>query len=251
MTAAETAGQVCTRRPGANDTACRCSQECRDLANAARQRRARRQERNVPGRVSAQRVRLHIQAFLRSGQGLSMSDLAKEAGVSRRTVELVMASDPDRLVNLSTARKVLSVPIQAGQRLGSVSVCGVGARRRVEALMVLGWPLKYIAAQAGVRPTTLSRANLVPSASAATVAGVERVFRDLRYRVGPSEVTRSKARSLGFLPWAAWSGSLDDPAAGVDLNGMDPAWVRAYQARCADLSLSRPLLARSNSKVLH
>jgi hypothetical protein len=104
--------------------------------------------------------------------------------------------------------------------------------------MAQGWPLVVIAQRAEVEPKRLAPAYMLPTASVRTVMAVQRVFSDLRYKPGPSEQTRLKARRLGYLPWACWEGRMDDPAARPDLEGQDRTRVAAWRARQPTQSLA-------------
>lgn len=230
----------CTRRPGAKDTGCRCSPECRNLATKACKARQQRQSKGVSGRVPSQPVRQRVAAFLAANPHLTVSDLARSAGVSRRTLMMMLQAPPERTVNRTTAMKVLAVPpIPDLRRPGVKPVSGVETRRQVESLLLLGWPLKQIAAGAGVAPTTLAYHNLVPTCLPTTAQAVSRVFTAHRYRLGPSLWTASKARQHGYVPWVAWDGRMAQPNARPDLDGMDKDWALACSTRLAALAAKR------------
>lgn len=87
-----------------------------------------------------------------------------------------------------------------------------GTRRRVEALMRLGWPAHAIAARGGwgtpeaVRQLRM-RARVTPRNAASAAA----VYDALSMTVGPSAETRRRAELAGWPPPLAWN-NIDDPA---------------------------------------
>lgn len=231
------ASAPCSRRRGASDTACRCSADCRALATSARRARQDRQNRGTPGRVPGWRVRQHIIHILSRNPHLTAADIARAANVSRRSVGLLLNAPPERTVNLSTARKVLAVPLEipAATAPGTRPQPGIGARRQVDALMVMGWPLAAIAHRAGLDTSTLAVRNLLPTAAPATIRAVEVVYLGMRYTLGPSDQTVERARRAGFVPWVAWEGRINDPHAAPVLTGIDPQWATACRRRLASL----------------
>lgn len=191
-----------------------------------------------PGRVPGHQVRRHVATFLSQNPHLTTSDLARMAKVSRRTLAMLMTAPAARTVNLGTATKVLSVPLgrTASGPMGVRPASGVEARRQVEALMVMGWPTKVIASRAEVSVSTLTVSNLLPTASPATLRAINRTYSSLKYTLGPSKWTTTRARQRGYLPWAAWNGRMADPKAVPVLDGMAPEWVAAYHARQRSLA---------------
>lgn len=237
----------CTRRPGATDTACRCSPECRDIANTARRARALRQKNGTNKRIAAHHVTRHIDLYLQTNPLLTPTHLARAAGIPRRTLARVIAltkENPNRGIPRHTALAILSVPIPTRPD-PTMRVPRAGSRRRVEALAVNGWPLKDIARAAGVGSSTLTRRPYSYWIDADTATAVHRIYDQLRYRIGPSEVTRSLARRHGFLPMSAWDRNIDDPEAIPDLSMVENvAWRAAIRAAHPDLVVAPRARAR-------
>jgi len=154
--------------------------------------------------------------------------------VSRRALAYI-AHDPDptRTVNRTTATKLIRVPATPPPTPPTRPVprAGVGARRRVEALVAQGWPVHLIARAAQLSPSTLMPTHLSTSCSMATFTAVGVVFDQWRYQLGPSPRTARHAARRGYLPWQAWDGRIDDPAATPDLSGLPAPLVAAWLAR--------------------
>lgn len=235
-------GGACIRRPGAKSTSCRCSDGCVQLT-----RRHDKQRRHRPPlpigdggrRVDAGPVRDHVRAMMVADPSLTTTDIARSAGVSRRSLDMIVASASGRRVLIETAMKVLAVPMpncEFGAResfAGGRTVCGVGARRMVDALMVAGWPLASIAQRAGVSSSSLAAGNLV-SAKASTVEAVAGVYDALRLVPGPR--SGGKCRRAGYAPWHVWdSASIHDVGARPDVSMLvedgDEQWAKGIVAR--------------------
>jgi hypothetical protein len=91
----------------------------------------------------------------------------------------------------------------------------VGTRRRIQALMAIGYPRATIAESIGwtggsLGALTDERRTYVDRATYLTVL---RVYGELADTPGPSEKSRGWARRLGYLPPLAWDDDhIDDPA---------------------------------------
>lgn len=197
-------------------TGCRCSEECRAGANAAAwARRQARARAGVPGRVPAVQVARHIKELFRTHRHTTAADIAAAAGLSRRTVEMILrdAGSTGRTVNLGTAEKILRVRRVSTYTTGLL-VPGDGVRRRVEALMRLGHPFKDIAQAAGVHKSTLSRANTVGAmVRSETLVAVDFVYQRLKNQLGPNETLRARTQRQGWPLPIQWANTnIDDPA---------------------------------------
>lgn len=218
---------VCTRRPGARDTACRCSADCRELAAAAKRFRDHRRRQGISGRVPATQVQARIDDFFRLLPSASLLDLASAAHLSPQSLSLIRHAQPERTVRFTTAQQIESA-VQS--HLGRL-VDSTGAVRRIEALLAQGWPLDTLADFARCGPDHLRSDRLTPTAPERVVTSIELVFSTLRYRSGPSDEVRAEAAALGYLPWPCWGVHLDDPSAVPTLSDQDQVRVHAFQMR--------------------
>ena len=213
----------CTNRAGTADTACRCSDTCREQSARANRLRKARVAQGLPGRVPAAPVARHIQGLLVANPTATLADIARASGVSRGALSRIVTAQPGRTVNTTTAARVASVRGTIHVDPDTATRPGVGTRRRVEALMWAGFPVKAIADAAGLKPSTLMPGNLDGTITIATATAVDKVYQVWRFRVGPSAWTANTARRRGYQPWTVWPDRrIDDPAARPDT-----AWATA------------------------
>ncbi len=163
-----------------------------------------------PGRyVDAGPVRARIAEL--SEVHVPLRALARGSGLSDTGIRAIL-DGRRQYVQRATARRVASLSlagVYGGQATGHVP--RIGAVRRVQALMALGWTHDAIAA-AGAANTS----RLVNGGGALMTVERWRDVRDVYDRLsmipGPSPETRGWARSLGYPPPLAWDEeTIDDP----------------------------------------
>ncbi len=86
----------------------------------------------------------------------------------------------------------------------------LGTTRRIEALMAIGWTSGHIADLIGVTRSGVRRIKYSRTVQIGTARRVEAAYDALSGRPGPSEMTRGRARSLGYAPPLAWD-DIDNP----------------------------------------
>lgn len=115
-------------------------------------------------------------------------------------------------VQRATAARIDALTLTAIYDQAHGTVPSIGAQRRVQALMALGWPKQELEA-AGIPSTQL----VTRPRSQVSVEGwrqVKDVYDELSMTRGPSELTRSRAIARGYPPPLAWDDdTLDDPHA--------------------------------------
>lgn len=136
-------------------------------------------------------------------------------------------------------------------------VSPLGFRRRVQALMTLGWPKREIAARMGWSP----RADIIDVTLRAariqrrTHAAMDRIYDELCMHQGPSKITAGRARATGHHPPLSWNDIDRDPEPpeadpGVEdttdwvavaraVSGDPPATMRPAERRAAVDQLTR------------
>lgn len=205
---------------------CRC-RPCRN-ANSQCERRLSRLKaygRYDTGRVDAQPVREHLQALIRYGLGLKR--IARLARVSNATLGKILYGDPSRnmppraRVERHVHESVLAVRPSLEALGATVTVDGTGTRRRLQALVYIGYSQSYLADRLGMLPGNFCRTIQARRVQAETARQARALFEELQNR--PREgwdqrsrisVNRAKryARGRGWLPPAAWDEDrLDDP----------------------------------------
>jgi hypothetical protein len=203
---------------------CRCA-DC-TAANTAASRTATR-ERTF-GRwhpyVDAGPVRDHIAAMRAAGIGVER--IAQLAGLSvshiRQLAEYDCSGSPaTQRVRPSTAAHVLRVSIDSASRAPSSRVDATGTRRRLQALIAIGWPAELLADPLGRRPNSLLRSMTGQSVTARTAYEVASLYERLWNTTPPrmtgeqravADAARAHAAARGWLPPLAWDDIDTDPA---------------------------------------
>lgn len=156
------------------------------------------------------RARLHVAACV--GAGMSMSAIAAAAGVSPQVVSNLHKGQASiRRVNEAKLLAVKpGVTSAARHDVTEPFVPAIGTRRRIRALLAVGWRHSDISAAAGhLSANTLHQQGRWVTKSvhddyAAT-------YRDLAFRPGPSERTRQWAKKLGYAGPMDWDDIDADP----------------------------------------
>ncbi|MCV2489779.1 helix-turn-helix domain containing protein [Geodermatophilus sp. YIM 151500] len=202
---------------------CRCA-DC-TAANTAASRTATRER--TYGRwqpyVDAGPVRDHIAALRAAGTGVVR--IAQLAGPSVRYLrELAEHSHGDTLgtrrVRPSTATRILAIGINDTSRTPHSRVDATGTRRRLQALIAIGWPAELLAAHLGRRPNSLHRSMTGESVTASTAHDVATLYQRLWDVPSPrltggqraaADAARAHAATQGWQPPLAWDDIDTDP----------------------------------------
>ena len=181
--------------------------------------------------VDAQPVREHIRALQSCDLGLRTIALA--AGVDRKRLQAVLNGRPERgtpaqeRMRPEIAAAILAVEPTLEILPGKTVIDGAGTRRRLQALVAIGWSQSKLAERIGWTPSnfgTLIGDGRVIAASARLV----RALYDELWNQAPPENThrdkiaasraRNMARARGWAPPLAWDDDeIDDPTARPDL----------------------------------
>ncbi len=206
---------------------CRCP-EC-TAANTVASRTANRER--IYGRwhpyVDAGPVREHI-AVLRAA-GIGAERIAELAGLSVSHIRQLAEhghghSPPTHRVRPSTAMRVMSIGIDDASRAPHSRVDATGTRRRLQALITIGWSAELLAHLLGRRPNSLHRSMTGTSVTARTANEVATLYQRLWNSSPPlttdeqqsaADAARAHAAEHGWLPPLAW----DD----IDLDPKPPA----------------------------
>jgi hypothetical protein len=104
--------------------------------------------------------------------------------------------------------------IERGRNGGPLKVDSTGTRRRIEALMAIGWPGDELARRLGVTRGALYRTRRRTTSLRGTQRRVADLYEALADVRGPSRRTEGRSRALGYEPPIAWDDdTIDDPAA--------------------------------------
>lgn len=164
--------------------------------------------------VEAGPVLEHLHRLHRNGIGLRT--LASASGVSRRALQRLTARKPHEpgaptKVLRSTAEAVLAVEVV--QPAPAALIPEIGTRRRLQALVALGWPQTMIAKELGIEATNLSRMvhGRCERVTSARAIAVDELYRRWEMTPGPSSRARIQAANYQWAPPLAWDeNALDD-----------------------------------------
>lgn len=203
---------------------CRCLTCC----NGWREYAANVRRQQAYGRweplVDPAPVRAHVEAL--QAAGLGMHRIAVLAGVAHSTISRLLYGKggraPQQKMQRTKAERILAVQADSTVFAAGAFVDAAGTRRRIQALVALGWTHKALAPYLGVNSAyvgDLATNGNVTSRHARTVAAVYDRLWDadpLQHGVTPAAVKRSRnlANKNGWPPPLAWDDdSIDDPAA--------------------------------------
>ncbi|MGP9528174.1 hypothetical protein [Glutamicibacter sp. AOP5-A2-18] len=198
-------------------------------AAATRYEKSRRLDRlygREADRVDAQPVREHVE-FLRVN-GVSYRALASASGVSKSAIMAMIygrgerGHDPYGRVLTSTAEKILAVKPSMDIMSAGRPIDATGTRRRVQALVTLGWSVSSLAVRLGVSPSNFHVLLQRDQVTVKTALKVRELYTELWDKPNQasswqdlSAATRARnyARFHGWLPPMAWDDDqIDDPA---------------------------------------
>lgn len=207
---------------------CRC-EACTEANRAAAQRRRRAQlYGRHDGRVDAAPARDHLRELM--AQGMGWKQVAATAGLSNDTVSAILygkgsksgeARQPRKRVTRRVHEAIMAVQLELAP---GALVDGTGTRRRLQALIAIGWSGPRLAAKLGQRNGNFWTMMMVNNqVTAKTAAAVRALYSQLWDQTPPANngferrsVAQSKYRAeqAGWAPPAAWDDAqLDDPSA--------------------------------------
>lgn len=210
---------------------CRCT-ECTEASRKVQAERSRLQAygRYDSGRVDAQPVREHIIKLMAYGIGLKR--IAALAGVLNATLGKILYGDqtrnmpPRARTEKHVAEGVLAVKPNLDNLGKTVSVDATGTRRRIQALVTIGWSQSKIGERLGMQPGNFNRTIKSDRVQAETARKVKALYEELwnqpqtgdewRERISAAR-SRNYAKVHGWLPPLAW----DDET--IDDRGTSPA----------------------------
>ncbi|MCU1613645.1 MAG: hypothetical protein JWO98_1185 [Frankiales bacterium] len=202
---------------------CRCP-DC-TAANTAASRTATRER--IYGRwhpyVDAGPVRDHIAALRAAGIGVER--IAQLAALSVSHIRQLAQHGRDGLpttqrVRPNPATRVLGIDVGDLSRAPHSRIDATGTRRRLQALIAIGWPTELLADQLGRRPNSLQRSMLGASVTSRTARDVASLYERLWNATPPratgeqratSDAARAHSAARGWLPPLAWDDIDTDP----------------------------------------
>lgn len=181
----------------------------------------------------------HI-ATLRAN-GMGSVTIGRLAGVSAATIDrlsYVIGGQRAKQLRNETAARILAVQPKATALAPAALLPNVGTRRRLEALVAVGWSMKALAFRLGRPSPSLRRTMRSELVLAATARAVTALYDELwdqappastAYKAAAVAKTKRYAVDHGWAPPLAWDDdTIDDPTA-------QPSGVAPTQHRAADL----------------
>jgi hypothetical protein len=182
-------------------------------------------DRGITRTVPSGPVVAHLEQLVAAGA--TRTGIAEAAGISKTGVCRILRGDQPT-VRRVVARALLAVDLAAivHRDRDRGFVPSIGSRRRVQALMAIGWRHQDMNAWLRANaPQTGHRSNLILSKPGdllerRTADAVRALYDALWSTPGPSASTRARSAAKGWVPPLAWDDdTIDDPAvrpAGVD-----------------------------------
>jgi hypothetical protein len=206
--------------------------------------------------VDAEPVRQHVRSLMDAG--LSRRRIPELAGVPDATIGRLLygsaGKEPSKLIRAATAEKILQVQATDENLSPRTLVDGTGTRRRLQALIAVGWPRVQLAEQFEIGRNTIGRCLSRPRVYASTAVAVRALYDRLwdapppegdRWAASAAEAARREAARKGWVKPLAWDDStIDDPTArpwrprsGYKRSVVDPVAVeRALNGEALELN---------------
>lgn len=207
---------------------CRC-RPCRDALSAIRRQenKLKAYGRYDVGRVPIEPIQEHIRHL--QANGISVKQLAKLTGLSLSTLGAIIWGRHERAgqtytrVTKPTAAKILAIQPRPESMAAGRPIDATGTRRRLQALMTLGYSKQELGRRLQVTPsnmTSLMKRDQVTASTARKSTALydqlwntPRVGTDHRTRISISRTLRY-AQTNGHLPPMAWDDdTIDNPKA--------------------------------------
>lgn len=214
-----------TRQPPNHDTlTCYSDYGCRlpDCVDRYRAYERARYKAQAEGTwqpfVDAEPVRAHLQQLY--AKGVTIHQVAMASGLTYSSVRSFTHHAYDykrprrQRVTRETADKLLAI---TPDNLSTGRIDCTGTRRRIHALVAIGWPLERIAPHAGLSPdnmTSLTRRDTVLASTARAVAAAYEQLRHqqpAKHGIDRRNITRAKNRAAAnrWAPPSYWADRMD------------------------------------------
>lgn len=165
-------------------------------------------------------VRKHLQVLFELGYTHTM--LSQESGVNFKSLNAFYYQKNKRTVSKETGQAILNIPLvppktsTKGKNPKDL-VNGIGARRRIKALCVIGFNTSEVCKEIGLRPDALNKFLREPEESLVRVKTVDRIIKAFNNMIlkpvpkGPwANRCRNRAQKKGWHNYLAWA-DIDDP----------------------------------------
>lgn len=181
---------------------------------AYRRRLAYDRINGIQRRVDATQTRHHLERL--TALGWTYQQIAAATGLDSTTMSVIRSGRYQRVAR-NTAVTILAIRLDQKPPIPRGLTEATGTRRRLQALMVLGYPLPDVARLTGVSYNSLHQtaAGMWASVRTPTADKVKAVYRRLSLTPAPptqyAEYARNEAMANGWYGPMAWN-DIDDPS---------------------------------------
>jgi hypothetical protein len=192
--------------------ACRCGL-CRDAGRKYRLRLGYDRVNGTRRRIDNTQPRVHVEQLV--ARGWTHEQIAAAAGLSAGSIHDLYTSRY-KTITRASAEAILNVRLDQAPPIPRGLVDATGTRRRLQALMALGYTLPDIAGRVDVGVSSLQQTTngRWTSIRSTTATKVERVYRQLSILPAPqsrfAEQARNQALNQGWYGPMAWA-DIDNP----------------------------------------
>lgn len=192
------------------DTVPGCPCNTCEKVRAYRRRVYKERRLGRPRRVPVTLVAQHIRRLLRDGW--TQREIAETAGVGQGTISETLRGIYKQMT-VENAAAIMGVTGHPAPLM----VPAHGTRRRLQALVAMGWLAKEVTAAAGLAPNFLADLchRQQPTVAASTAAAVEATYDRLSMTIPEQTPHRRRSKTLaakrGWVPPLCWD-NIEDPA---------------------------------------
>ncbi|WP_433520082.1 hypothetical protein ACQP2T_63820 (plasmid) [Nonomuraea sp. CA-143628] len=181
--------------------------------------------------VDAEPIRLHVRDLQSCGLGLRR--IAEAASVDRKRLQALLNGRPERgtgpqeKVRPALAAAILAVEASFDLLGATTVIDATGTRRRLQALVTIGWSQAKLGARLSWTPANFSALMREPQTIVRTARKVRCLYDELWDQAPPEDGHREKiatnrarnmAKARGWVPPQAWDDdTIDDPSARPDI----------------------------------
>lgn len=188
--------------------------DCRTYRNRYLKRYTHETRDGVRRTTDTTAVTSHLQQL--RDLGWSLRAIAGAADSSASVVSRLVSSDQDRILTSTAARFLAIDPTQPPSRPSKQTtepfVPAEGARRRIRALLWMGWGYPQMTAHSGIANPAAILHQKGRWITRTTHDKVAAMYDALAMRQGPSAKAQTWARKQGYAPPLAWDDIDNDPA---------------------------------------
>jgi hypothetical protein len=154
--------------------------------------------------------------------GLGWQRIATKAGVPQSTLRALLYGGPKprQYTHIMTAKRLLALSVTLNDFAGRAQVDGTITRRKLEALIAIGWSAQKIGAMLGIRRQHVKLMLIRPTVSAHRARAVRDLFEKM-WNTPPARLTVEDKRSYTSTIRLAEAKGYRRPMDWVDIDDLD------------------------------